>query len=120
MRAKGVRRARGLALGPMVCMLLVGSAVASADETDDLIKQILREAPNSAKAAGELVKSAKRITDSPAVQVRLCVKAYECGIAAPAGHASALAVLDMLAKIAPARAAAWDDKRLRGTRRCTA
>ena len=99
-------------MGVLVCVFLVAPAAAVADETDDLIKDILREASNSAKAAGELINSAKRLGDSPTVQTRLCEKAYECGIAAPAGYASALAALDLLAKIAPVRAVAWDDKRL--------
>ena len=95
-----------------VCMLLIGFSAARADETDDLIKEVLRQKRNAAAAAKELLTNAKGLTDAPAVQVRLCEKAYECGIASPAGYGSALAALDVLAKIAPDRAAAWDDKRL--------
>ena len=113
MRAKGVSYSRAVTLGVFVCMFLVGHTAARADETDDLIKQILRETRSAAAAAKELVASAKGLADASAVQTRLCEKAYECGVAAPAGYASALAALDLLAKVAPARTAEWDGKRLK-------
>ena len=99
-------------MGLLVCVLLVAPAAAVGDETDDLIKQILRETRSGAAAAKELLASAKGLGDSPAVQIRLCEKAYERGITASAGYASALAALDLLAGLAPDRAAELDDKRL--------
>ena len=112
MRAQSVLYSRAVTLGVFVCMLLVGPATARVDDVDDLVKRIVRETRDSAGAAKELVASAKGMPDAAAVQTRLCEKAYEYGIAAPAGYDSALAALDLLAKVAPARTAAWDDKRL--------
>jgi len=84
----------------------------AADETDDLIRQIVAKTTTRADAAAKLIENAKVLTDAPAVQVRICAKAYEYGIMAPAGYSSALAALDLLDKVAPADAPARAEKRL--------
>lgn len=95
-----------------VCVVCCAATAGSADDTDDLIKQITAPARTRAEAAAKLLKSAEALSDAPAVQVRLYVKACELGLSSSAGYASALAALDMLDKIAPDRSATWADKRL--------
>jgi len=113
MIAKGVSYRRAVTVGVLACVLVVVDwAPTLADDTDDLIGDILRQQPNSAKAAEALLKSANGLADSPAVQARLCEKAYERAIVGSAGYASALAALDMLVTLAPDRIARWDDMRL--------
>jgi len=102
--------------GRVVCAALIGvlllPAAVCADDTDDIIAAITRDTPNRAEAAKKLLGAAKALPDSPDVQVRLCVKAYEQGVAFPAGYATAIAALDLLDKLAPARSDTWQAKRL--------
>ena len=111
MKARDAWHPKPVVLALLVCSLLGGSTTARADEADDLIKQIVREAKTRPEAAEKLLKAAGMLKDAPPVQVRICVKAYECGILAPAGYASALAALEMLDKAAPDRAAVWSARR---------
>lgn len=95
-----------------VCVVFFGATVAAADETDDLIKQLTADTRTRAEAAARLLKGAEALGDAPAVQIRLCEKAYELGLMGSAGYATSLAAVDMLEKIAPEKFAAWADKRL--------
>jgi len=96
--------------GLWVCAIAIGPA--GADEADDIIKQILSKAKTRAEGARKLLDSAKMLNDAPAVQVRVCEKAYECGMLTPAGYDTALEALKVLDTVAPARAGAWGEKRL--------
>ena len=112
MIARGLTYQRATALGLLMCLVLAGPTTTLADDVDDLIDQILAKDGSGAKAAGELLKTAKEISGSPKNQTRLCQKAYECGITESAGYSSAAAALDLLDKCAPDQADAWDAKRL--------
>jgi len=85
---------------------------ATGDDADNIINQIVRKSRTSAERAEKLVAAAKLLADAPAVQVRVCEKAYQFGIMASSGYASALAALDLLGVIAPSRADALRTKRL--------
>ncbi len=113
MRARGVSYVGAVSFVVFVCVLLVGDAAeVHAGQAEALIEQVLRDTRSAHAAAKELVARAKGLNDSPAVQVRLCEKAYECGMSSPLGYASALAALDILCEIAPGRASMWDARRL--------
>jgi len=90
----------------------VSTLPAPGDAIDDLIAETLGSAATRSEAAGRLVKTAKKLPDAPEAQRRLCEKAYAFGILAPSGHPAAMAALDILDKVAPARAAEWAAKRL--------
>ena len=94
----------------VACTLL--PAAAAGDDADDIIREIARTTRTRTEAAKALVKAVKSLTDAPAVQARVCEKAYEYGIMAPAGYPSAFAALDTLDRIAPLRADTWRAKRL--------
>ena len=111
MKARNALRPRAVVLGLLACAVLGWASAGRADEADKLARQIISEAKTRAEAAKKLLDAAGMLKDAPPVQVKLCVKAYECGITTPAGHASALAALDMLDKAAPDRADVWSARR---------
>ena len=86
-------------------------APAAGDDADDLIAGIVAKASSPPEAAKKLVHAAGMLGDAPAVQIRVCMKACELGIKDPAGYSSALAGLDLLAKIAPKRGGQWRAER---------
>ena len=100
-----------------VCVLLAGLAFCSppgamGDDADDIAAAIVRQAPNGADAARKILDAARAMTKSPVVQIRLCVKAYEHGMAAAGGYPAAISALNLLERIAPSRTASWREKRL--------
>ena len=111
MRTRNAWHPRAVVPGLLVLAVLAWTAPGRADEADDLARQIVGEAKTRAEAAKKLLDAAGMLKDAPPVQVKLCVKAYEAGIMSPAGHASALAALDMLDKAAPDRADVWSARR---------
>ena len=100
----------------LVGLLLSHSAAALGDDADDIAAAIIRDTPNRAEAAKKILDAARSLKDSLAVQIRLCVKAYEQGMAAPGGYATAIAALNLLEKVSPSRAESWRDKRLEAYR----
>ena len=111
MNSRGVSYQRVISFGLLACVILGACSPVFADDADDLIAQIIAKSGKSAKAADELIKIAEGI-ESAKDRIRLCKKAYECGIAELAGYESAAAALDMLLKCDPDGAAVWDAKRL--------
>jgi len=97
----------------LTCVLIGASTgPVEADAVDDLIAALKPSSADNALWAAKLLKAVKDLETNPSGQVRLCEKAYECGMKAPAGYASALAALDLLEKLAPRRAETWRQKRL--------
>ena len=99
----------------LLCIAAIGAMSAPhapADEIDDVIKEILAAARTRSEAAGRLLAAAKKLPDSPEAQERLCTQAYEYGILAPSGYPAAMAALDILDRVAPAKSADWAVKRL--------
>jgi len=111
MRVRSVSRSVRRAVGVLACVICASSSPVRADEADNIIKEALSTARTGAEAAGLLVGAAEAL-DDVGVQVRICEKAYECGIKARAGYASAVEALDLLDKIASDRASLWGEKRL--------
>jgi len=106
------RLLKGCILVLLAAMLVLQTSTVQADDVDDLIA-ILKPSPvNNAVWAAKLLKAVKDLETNPSGQARLCEKACECGMKAPAGYASALAALDLLDKLAPQRADRWQAKRL--------
>ena len=103
---------RALRMGAMGVALLYLALPAAGDDADDIIAEIVRAAKTRTEAAKQLVAAAGTLRDAPAVQVRVCEKAYELGITGPSGYASALAALDVLDTMAPLKAATLRAKRL--------
>ena len=104
-------------LGGLLCIVLAVVVCgpgrrAPADDADDIAAAILRETPNRPEAAKKILEAAKSLTDSPSVQIRLCQKAYEHGMASPAGYPTAIAALGLLERVAPTRIDHWREKRL--------
>jgi len=112
MRAANESRSVRMAVGVLVCVIVVGSSPVRGDEADDIIKEALSTARTGAEAAKLLVGAARAQNNNTAVQVTLCEKAYECGMKASAGYASAVDALDLLDQIAPDQIAARGEKRL--------
>ena len=99
----------------LLCIAAIGAMSApraAGDEIDDLIKETLGATRMRSEAAGRLVAAAKKLPDAPDAQRRLCEQAYACGILGPAGYPAAMAALDILQRVAPARSAEWGVKRL--------
>ena len=96
----------------LVGLLLAVPSVCPGDDADDIAAAIVRQAPNRAEAAKKILAAARSLEDSPAVQIRLCEKAYEHGMAAPGGYPAAIAALNRLERVAPTRIESWRDKRL--------
>ena len=97
--------------------LLVGvlgafPSVCPGDDADDIAAAIVRQTPNQAEAAGKILAAARLLNDSPGVQIRLCEKAYEQGMAAAGGYGTAIAALNILERVAPTRIDSWRAKRL--------
>ncbi len=111
MTLRGVSYQWAISLGLLVCVVLAGHDVSLADDADDLIKEVLASSGKGAKAAAELVKIAGDL-DSPKNRIRLCAKAYECGISDRDGYESAVAAIDMLLECDPDRADFWNGKLL--------
>lgn len=63
--------------------------------------------------AAELLEAGRAVEDSPEFQVLVYQKACELALKSPAGCDTADKALDMLAKLAPARKAEWQSKRLK-------
>ena len=93
-------------------VLLLFPPSAAGDDTDDLIAGIVSKTSSPSEAAGKLMHAAGMLGDAPAVQMRVCAKAYECGVKSPSGYTSAVAALDLLAKLAPKQAGQWQLRRL--------
>jgi len=110
-KATGASRVTLAAAAVWVFGLVAGAPTAQADQADDLIRQIVREAKTRPEAAKKLLAAAGMLNDAPPVQIRICEEAYKCGITGPAGYASALAALAMLDKAAPDRADVWSARR---------
>jgi len=91
-------------------ILAVGVPPASADDTDDLVKEILRSAKTNAERASALYRAARLAKDAPKLQIVLLEKAVECGVKDVAAPASRKIVIESLAKLtvlAPKRADTW-------------
>lgn len=93
-------------------LLLAPPAGALGDDADDIAAAIVRKTPNRAEAARKILDAARAMTDSYAVQLRLCEKAYEQAMTTSAGYPTAIAALNLLEKIAPSRSASCRDKRI--------
>jgi len=111
MTIEGLSYRRTITLGLLLCVVCGGYTAGFADDADDLIAEVLAKSGKGAKSADRLIKIAEGL-DSPKDRIRLCEKAYECGISESAGYSSALAALDMLVKCDPARTDACGKKRL--------
>jgi len=95
-----------------IAVFAVHPLAGRADDVDDMIAYLKPSPSDDAAWAAKLVKAAQGLEANRGAQVRLCGKAYECGLKSPAGHASALAAVDLLETLAPERTATWRQKRL--------
>jgi len=96
----------------LIGLLAALSSVCRADDAGDIAAAILRQTPNRAEAAKKILAAARSLDDSPAVQIRLCEKAYEQGMAAVGGCGTAIAALNILERVATTRIETWRAKRL--------
>ncbi len=94
-----------------VCMLPCTASAADQDGAG-LIKEIISSAKSSADAAATLMRAAVALNDVPKTQAKFCRKAYEYGIKTAAGQGEAVQALEMLARIEPANANEWAEKRV--------
>jgi len=92
--------------------MLSGAASAADPEGAELIKEIISSAKSSADAAATLMRAAVALNDVPKTQAKFCRKAYEYGIKTAAGQGEAMQALEMLARIEPANANEWAEKRV--------
>jgi len=96
----------------VVWVVLSGAGPVDADDVDKLINDIVRQTHTRAEAAKKLMKAVESLADAPAVQARVCEKAYEYGMTGQAGYPTALTALEMLERIAPRKLETWRDKKL--------
>ena len=111
MTIEGVSYRRTITLGLLLCVVLGGYTAGFADDADDLIAEVLAKSGKGVWSASKLIIIAKGL-ESPKDRIRLCEKAYECGLSESAGYPFALRALDMIVKCDPARADACGKKRL--------
>ena len=101
-------------VGLLLLAGLLGSTplCARGDDADDIAAAIIRQTPNRVEAAKKILGAARSLADSPAVQIRLCEKAYEQGMLSPGGYVTAISALNLLERMSPSRTASWREKRL--------
>jgi len=90
-------------------MFLFGAVLRGA-EVEDLVNTWRLEAKDDADLAARILTAAKAIDRNGDLHVRLCEKAYEYGVKSPAGCATAVEAVRLLAKAVPAREAECQDK----------
>ena len=112
MRSGCMRHVAAALVLSAVWAVLLAPGPAVADDIDDLINDIVRQTRTRAEAAKKLMAAVKSLGDAPAVQARVCEKAYEYGMVGQTGYPTALAALEMLEKIAPQKLGTWRDKKL--------
>lgn len=93
-------------------VVLLGSGIANADSTDDLIATVTKQSASRAEAAKKLLAAAESLNDLPEGQIRLYEKACEYGMTSPSGYSTVLAALDLLETAVPQKISTWRDKRL--------
>jgi len=96
----------------LAAAVLGQTSAARADSVDDLIASLKPSSPNDAVWAASILNAVRSLEGDTRGRVRLCEKAFACGINSPAGYASALAAVDLLETLAPGKADAWRQKRL--------
>ncbi len=95
----------------VVCVVMSAAAQEQGDPTQKLIQRIVKSAKGDADAAAKLLAAAKTLQDDPKVQVAICEGAYQYGIKAAGGFASAIEALDILDKADAERRGLWAQKR---------
>lgn len=110
---------RGIMSGPLqraaavaIAVLPAAAFCAGAADIEEMVKIITKNAGGDVERAAKLNAAAAELTDDPAVRTAFYLRAFDCGIASPAGLKEAGKALDGIEKTGGMDAAALQDKKL--------